>query len=372
MRSPACPCSAQLRRRTAVQAQPDEPALRTAAFVYDNALAVIALLACDKRALALRIGEALRTRGDRPIRVCATSIARAPSATSRWRTAGGTRRRIAGSRMRTSRAARPGNVAWTALALLAALRRDARSALARRRGESRALDRRTCGRGRCARIQRRHRWLRRAAREGSPGNRPSTTSTWPRYSTASRAQTRKAAGERVRTTRAASSLRNGMRRAGISSSAPCPMARRRTARIRVSTCNCGRSCCPTRRRSGEARSSTSNKNMRCRRLRFQHGPRRPLARRHRAGRTRLSDHRTRRGSRQTASRRSRSSSATGGFVYATREPRITTGLAIGSASTSADFYYYRLPHLGATAWAALAATKRNPFAAMSQARSARP
>jgi hypothetical protein len=52
----------------------------------------------------------------------------------------------------------------------------------------------------------------------------------------------------------------------------------------------------------------------------------------------------------------------GGLVYATREPRITTGLAIGAASVSADFYYYRLPHIGATAWAALAATGRNPFA----------
>jgi len=52
---------------------------------------------------------------------------------------------------------------------------------------------------------------------------------------------------------------------------------------------------------------------------------------------------------------------TGGLVYATREPRITTGLAISGDSPSADFYYYRLPHLGATAWAALAATKRNPF-----------
>ena len=51
----------------------------------------------------------------------------------------------------------------------------------------------------------------------------------------------------------------------------------------------------------------------------------------------------------------------GGFVYATREPRITTGLAIGGDSTSADFYYYRRPHLGATAWAALAALNRNPF-----------
>ncbi|HEY8010085.1 MAG TPA: hypothetical protein VIE67_03715 [Rudaea sp.] len=53
--------------------------------------------------------------------------------------------------------------------------------------------------------------------------------------------------------------------------------------------------------------------------------------------------------------------SSGGFVYATREPRITTGLAIGSDSTSADFYYYHRPHLGATAWAALAALNRNPF-----------
>lgn len=53
----------------------------------------------------------------------------------------------------------------------------------------------------------------------------------------------------------------------------------------------------------------------------------------------------------------------GGYVYATREPRITTGLAIGADSASADFYYYRRPHLAATAWAALAACKRNPFMA---------
>ncbi len=53
----------------------------------------------------------------------------------------------------------------------------------------------------------------------------------------------------------------------------------------------------------------------------------------------------------------------GGYVFATREPRITTGLAIGPASTSADAYYHRWPHLGATAWAALAALDRNPFRA---------
>jgi len=53
----------------------------------------------------------------------------------------------------------------------------------------------------------------------------------------------------------------------------------------------------------------------------------------------------------------------GGYVFATREERITTGLAIGSASTSADFFYYRRPHLGATAWAVLAARAWNPYAA---------
>lgn len=55
--------------------------------------------------------------------------------------------------------------------------------------------------------------------------------------------------------------------------------------------------------------------------------------------------------------------SSGGYVFATREARITTGLATGSASASADFYYYRRPHLGATAWAALAALDRNPYRA---------
>ncbi len=51
----------------------------------------------------------------------------------------------------------------------------------------------------------------------------------------------------------------------------------------------------------------------------------------------------------------------GGFLWATDKPRITTGLALSPQSTTDDFYYYRLPHLGATAWAALAATGWNPF-----------
>lgn len=53
--------------------------------------------------------------------------------------------------------------------------------------------------------------------------------------------------------------------------------------------------------------------------------------------------------------------APSGWLYATREPRLTTGLRIGPASTSNDFFYFRRPHLGATAWAALAALGFNPF-----------
>ncbi len=51
----------------------------------------------------------------------------------------------------------------------------------------------------------------------------------------------------------------------------------------------------------------------------------------------------------------------GGYVWATRQPSITTGLAIGPDSTFDDFRYYRRPHLAATAWAALAALQWNPF-----------
>lgn len=50
-----------------------------------------------------------------------------------------------------------------------------------------------------------------------------------------------------------------------------------------------------------------------------------------------------------------------GWLFATPEPRISTGLAIGPDSVTNDFFYYHLPHLGATAWAAIAATGVNPF-----------
>lgn len=51
----------------------------------------------------------------------------------------------------------------------------------------------------------------------------------------------------------------------------------------------------------------------------------------------------------------------GGYLWATRKAQVTTGLAIGPDSVTDDFLYYRLPHLGATAWAALAAQGWNPF-----------
>lgn len=51
----------------------------------------------------------------------------------------------------------------------------------------------------------------------------------------------------------------------------------------------------------------------------------------------------------------------GGLLFATRADSITTGLAIGPDSATADFLYHRRPHLGATAWAVLAALGWNPF-----------
>lgn len=51
----------------------------------------------------------------------------------------------------------------------------------------------------------------------------------------------------------------------------------------------------------------------------------------------------------------------GGLLWATDDARITTGLALSPSSTTDDFYYFRLPHLGATAWAALASRAWNPF-----------
>jgi hypothetical protein len=64
--------------------------------------------------------------------------------------------------------------------------------------------------------------------------------------------------------------------------------------------------------------------------------------------------------------------ANNGLYYATPAERISTGLAIGPDSTGADFFYYRWPHLGATAWVALAATGFNPFTGKTAAAGANP
>jgi hypothetical protein len=57
----------------------------------------------------------------------------------------------------------------------------------------------------------------------------------------------------------------------------------------------------------------------------------------------------------------RSDQTESGLLNATRSARVTTGLSIDPTATNADFFYYRRPHLGTTAWAALAATGWNPF-----------
>jgi hypothetical protein len=50
-----------------------------------------------------------------------------------------------------------------------------------------------------------------------------------------------------------------------------------------------------------------------------------------------------------------------GLLNATRGPRLTTGLSIDPTGSTPDFFYYKRPHLGATAWAVLAETGWNPF-----------
>lgn len=50
-----------------------------------------------------------------------------------------------------------------------------------------------------------------------------------------------------------------------------------------------------------------------------------------------------------------------GLLNATRTARLSTGLSIDPTKTEPDFFYFRRPHLGATAWATLAASAWNPF-----------
>jgi hypothetical protein len=53
--------------------------------------------------------------------------------------------------------------------------------------------------------------------------------------------------------------------------------------------------------------------------------------------------------------------AVSGWFYATRHGRVSTGLSIDPTKTEADFFYFKRPHLGATAWVVLASIGWNPF-----------
>lgn len=50
-----------------------------------------------------------------------------------------------------------------------------------------------------------------------------------------------------------------------------------------------------------------------------------------------------------------------GYLYATASGTVATGLRVSATSISDDFFYFHRPHLGATAWAAIAALHLNPF-----------
>jgi hypothetical protein len=65
----------------------------------------------------------------------------------------------------------------------------------------------------------------------------------------------------------------------------------------------------------------------------------------------------------------RAQTAPGGLVWACSVARLTTGFSTGLTDT-ADFFYYRRPHVGATAWAAMARAGADPFSLGEPARSA--
>ena len=57
----------------------------------------------------------------------------------------------------------------------------------------------------------------------------------------------------------------------------------------------------------------------------------------------------------------RAQTSPGGLIYATTTPQLTTGLSIGLDAHAPDFLYYRRPHLAPTAWAVLAQRGADPF-----------
>jgi len=340
--------------------EPAEPALRTAAFTYDNALAVIALLACERKAQALRIGEALRiaATGDARLRNVyrAGAVADKPLPNGWW---DARENRWVEDAYQDGTAT--GNVAWAALALLAlhdvtgdVRWRDAAAKLANwivantadargAGGFSGGIDGFDAAPKKILWKATEHNidlaamfaWLDRA---GAPGD-------WKKYvkqaSDFVAAQWDAASGhffvgtlpDGVTPNRSTSGL-DAQLWAQLLANARPEWRRALTYVEREHAVPGGFDF--NADRDGLWTEGTAQVALVYRRL----------------GREADAD-------KLFATIAGQESP--GGFFYATREPRITTGLAIGGDSTSADFYYYRRPHLGATAWATLAATRRNPF-----------
>jgi hypothetical protein len=57
----------------------------------------------------------------------------------------------------------------------------------------------------------------------------------------------------------------------------------------------------------------------------------------------------------------RAHTAAGGLIYASSTPSLTTGLATGLDTTAPDFRYFRRPHIAPTGWAVLAESGKTPF-----------
>lgn len=348
--------------------EPDEPALRTAAFSYDNALAVIALLACDKRAQAVRVGEGLRiaaTTDARLRNVYRAGVVDAKALPNGWWDA----RESRWIEDAYQQGSATGNVAWAGLALLALFDasrdvrwRDAATRLAdwtvanasgRGDGFSGGIDGFDAKPatltwkstehnidlaalfGRLARAGAKGEWsrlaqsaLRFVASQWDTGSGHFLVGTLPD-------------GTPNRTT----SGLDVQLWAQLLPGAPREW-RRALAFVEREHAVAGGFDFNTDR-DGLWLEGTAQAALAYRVLGRGHDAEKLFA--------------------SIAAQFS-----PGGLVYATREARITTGLAIGGNGTSADFYYFRRPHLGATAWAALAALDVNPFVpAASNARQAR-
>jgi len=350
--------------------EPDEPALRTAAFVYDNALAVVALLACDRRAQALRIAEALRVAATTDARL--RNVYRAGRVGDRalangWWDA----RQNRWVEDAYQQGSATGNVAWAGLALLAAFDatrderwRDAAARLAHwvaehalgenGRGFSGGIDGFDAQPVKVTWKSTEHnidlvalfgRLARARVHDGLPA-RAAAEQDWSTHAQNARrfvdSQWDAASGHFFVGTlpdgKTPNRLNSGLDVQLWSQLLPDapPEWRRAIAYAEREHAVPGGFDFNTDR-DGLWLEGTAQAVLVYRTIGRETDADRLLA---------------------TIAQQF----SAGGLVNATREPRITTGLAIGSASVSADFYYFRLPHLGATAWAALAATGRNPFA----------